>query len=120
MNFAQRSTRTVLTFVLVLAVFLFGGTGITAYAASSALPGDALYPVKTSMESARISLTGDDAAQARLYLDFAGRRLAEIQTLIQEGRTSFVAKTSDQFKDNVEKAMDAIERLSKTDSTRPL
>jgi len=72
MTFAQRSVSTILMSILILVVFLFGGSGITAYAAGAALPGDALYPIKTSLENTRASLTPDQAAQARLYLNLRG------------------------------------------------
>ena len=58
MLFVKRSSMTIVTAIVVVAVFLFGGGGITAYAASGSLPGDALYPVKTGLESARAGFTG--------------------------------------------------------------
>ncbi len=116
MKSAQRSVRTVLLSVIMMAVFFFGGSGIiTAYAAKAALPGDALYQIKTSLEDTRANLTGDQASQARLYLDFAGSRLSEIEALINDGRSALIADTANQFKKEVHKALDAIENLAKTD-----
>lgn len=118
MSFAKRSSLAIATMVLVLVVFLFGGGGITAYAASSTLPGDALYPVKTSIENARAELAGDPEARARLYLSFAGTRLDEIKMLISEGNYSNLSETVQQFEDNIHKAQDAIEDLSGFDAAR--
>jgi uncharacterized membrane protein YgcG len=115
MSLTQRSTMTIAASILMLAVFLFGGGGITAYASGSSLPGDALYPVKTSLEDARASLTNDDAIRARLFLGFAGRRLDEIKSLIADGRFGQVAQTADHFEKALQKAREAIASLAQTD-----
>ena len=47
MNLKMRPLFTALSAILIACVFLFGGVGMTAYAAQSALPGDSLYAVKT-------------------------------------------------------------------------
>lgn len=118
MLFLQRSTMSVVATVFVLIAFLFGGGGITAYAASGSIPGDALYPVKTSLEDARINLAGNDEARARLFLDFAGRRLDEIKSLIADNRFNRVSETVAQFENAIEKAREAIRSLAQTDPGR--
>ena len=45
--FKPKFALTILFVIATIFVFLFGGTGLTVFAAQSALPGDALYPVKT-------------------------------------------------------------------------
>jgi hypothetical protein len=45
MNRAKRFTLFIFIVFLVLGAFLFGGAAITAYAANSSLPGDALFPL---------------------------------------------------------------------------
>src|SRR5687767_1345532 len=104
----------------VLAMFLIGGLGITAYAASSSLPGDTLYSLKTTVENIRAELTVNSAAQARLYLEYAGRRLLEIQALIAEGRYNDVPQAARGFESDVQKALSAIESLSQADPTRAI
>lgn len=118
MSFLQRSTMSVIASVFVLIAFLFGGGGITAYAANGSIPGDALYPVKTSLEGARVSLASNDEARARLFLDFAGRRLDEIKSLIADNRFSHVSPTVAQFEHAIEKAQEAIHNLAQTDPER--
>ncbi len=118
MSFKQRSTMTIIASILMLMVFLFGGGGITAYAASAALPGDALYPVKTGIENARVGITGSPEDQASLFLGMAGKRLAEIQALIAEKRLSQVTETASQFEKDIQKALGAIQKLSEKDSAR--
>lgn len=117
MSSAKRSTMTVVTSIIALVVFLFGGGGITAYAASGSLPGDALYPVKTSLENARVSLTTDNSVKSSLLLDFAGLRLDEIKSLIANGRLDHVSQATSQFKSDIEHAQEAIQQLAKSDPT---
>ncbi len=69
--------------IAVIALLLLGGIGITGAAAQSAIPGDALYSVKTSIEQTRLTLAKDAGDRAELKLSFAEQRLEEISVLIQ-------------------------------------
>jgi|GEM_PF-2487492 len=79
------SRRFVMTWIAiaVLLASLFGG-GVAVQASADALPGQALYPLKTSLEEARLALTGDEA-RIDLYLDFADHRLMEAEKLLAKG-----------------------------------
>ena len=70
---------------LALTLGLTFGTG-AAYAAESTLPGDALYPVKRSLEEVRLALSVTAAGDAALAASFTDRRLAEVETLTERGR----------------------------------
>jgi len=74
----------VATFILVLAM-LFGSTGITAYAATESLPGEALYPVKTLMEDVRLDLTKDVDKQYDLLNVYLTTRFEEIDEMKAQG-----------------------------------
>ncbi len=63
---------------LALIVSLASGV---AYASEKALPGESLYKIKRVMEEARIVLTQDDIKKATLYLEFAQKRLNELQKI---------------------------------------
>jgi hypothetical protein len=63
------------------AVALVGATSSMAVAAQSALPGDALYPIKRVLESAQTSMASDDAARAEKVIDNASGRLDEAEAL---------------------------------------
>ena len=76
---------TLISIFLILATVL-GGSGITVVAAQSSLPGDFLYPVKTLSEDAFYQLTLGDQERLNLALDYADRRLAEIQDLLDAGQ----------------------------------
>ncbi len=62
-----------------LAVGTLAVSGIAA-ASGTAMPGDALYGLKRSQEAAQLQLSGSPASKGQLYLDFAGKRLAEAQS----------------------------------------
>jgi hypothetical protein len=115
MSFLQRTALTTIVTLIVVAAFLFGGAGVTAFASGSSLPGDALYPLKTSLESARAGLLDDPAAQARLYLDYAGRRLAEIESLVAQGRFSDIDQAAAEFDLYIQKALAAVQLLAQRD-----
>ena len=120
-NMASPRFRTVFSLVaavVLVVVFLFGGAGITAYAAQSALPGDALYGVKTGVEQTRVSLAGDAADRAQLSLAFAERRLDEIARLIANGRYSDIAQAVQEYEQYVQKAIAELGTVAAGDATR--
>ena len=59
-------------------------SGMSA-ASTDAMPGDALYGVKRSTESARLALAGSDRGRGELRLDFARLRLDEAQSVRATG-----------------------------------
>jgi hypothetical protein len=61
-------------------VLIGGGTGVAA-ASEQALPGDVLYPVKRTLESAEVGLARGDASEGRAIIERAGTRLDEVQAL---------------------------------------
>ncbi len=91
--------------ILLVVAILFGGASATAFASQSALPGDALYPVKTGLEQTRISLANDAYNRAQLYLSFAQRRLDEITELLSQGRTNDIEFASGEFENFIREAM---------------
>jgi len=70
--------------VLAVLVIIAGSATGTAYAAQSSLPGDLLYPVKTGTESWREWIETDAAGDTLLQMEFAGRRIDELERLIPE------------------------------------
>jgi uncharacterized membrane protein YgcG len=67
-----------------LAAALLAGSGAALAAASSALPGDALYPVKLFRESAQLAISSGPSEGLK-RLTFARTRLHEIQGLEERG-----------------------------------
>jgi hypothetical protein len=75
----------------------------TASAASAALPGHPLYPLKRAIERAMVAMS-DDGAAARLELRFAERRLDEASVV---GTGSTVASSlADRFNEHIDAATD--------------
>jgi hypothetical protein len=111
------SFSTIAVFILILG-FLLGGTGMTALAAQSALPGDALYPVKTSLERTRISLARDAADRAQLQMTFAEQRLIEIGALISEGRFGNITTATQEFENHIRLALAEIDVILEGDPVR--
>jgi len=108
----------VIGFVLAIAVLLFGGIGITGTAAQSAIPGDALYAVKTTIENTRLSLAQDAGDRAQMKLAFAEQRLSEISGLIREGRYREIREAVLAFEANINAAIMELESVSALDPAR--
>jgi hypothetical protein len=70
------------------ALLLFVLAGIALTLVENSLPGDALYKVKTGLESARLAFSGDPSA---LRAEFARRRWDEIARLLTQRRSAEVA-----------------------------
>jgi hypothetical protein len=86
------------------AAALLGATSSMALAAQSAIPGDALYPVKRGIESARTELRGDEGAA---LLANASGRLAEVDELARRGTPEGIAAvphTLDEFSEQASEA----------------
>jgi len=75
---------TLISIFLILGTLL-GGSGLTVAAAQSSQPGDFLYPVKTFSEDAYYQITSGDQNRLNLLLEYADRRVAEIEGLLAEG-----------------------------------
>jgi hypothetical protein len=104
--------------VLLLVFGMVAGTSGVARAAQAALPGDLLYPVKTSLERASIAVAVGDAAKASLDIQFAQRRLAEIQSLLLENHDDQVAATVLLFEEHINSAIRHLVALETQDPTR--
>jgi hypothetical protein len=104
--------------VLLMAVLVFGGIGITGAAAQAAIPGDALYPVKSTIEQTRLAFAADAGARAELRLGYAENRLEEIQALISEGRYREVSPAVLAFEADLNGAILELDTISRFDPAR--
>lgn len=115
---SQRFAFSTLMALIAIFALLFGGAGATALAAQSSIPGDVLYPVKTSLEGAQLTLAADAYAQAQLHLSFAERRLDEIAGLIQAGRSAEIDGAAAEFQRQIEQALEKLGILTANDPAR--
>lgn len=78
---------------------LVGATATMAVAAQTSLPGESLYGVKRGIESAQVSLAGDEAARGRTLLAQADTRLSEVEDLAADdgGTPELIPTTLDTF-----------------------
>jgi diguanylate cyclase (GGDEF)-like protein len=53
-------------------------------------PGEFLWPLKLRIEDARLALEGEAAGDVMLHLEFASRRIGELQQVVAEGDTSLI------------------------------
>lgn len=70
--------------ILVALALALGGAGATVVTAQTALPGEALYGLKTASEDVRLALGGEEN-RLELSFEFTQRRMEEISALVQAG-----------------------------------
>lgn len=110
---AQRFAFSTFALIALIVVFLFGGAGSTVFAAQGALPGDALFQVKTSLEQTQTNLSSSATDRAELHLEFADRRLSEIERLVAQARFNDVASASMDFESHISAAQQELKDVEK-------
>ncbi|MBI5530534.1 MAG: cytochrome b5 domain-containing protein [Candidatus Doudnabacteria bacterium] len=80
-NFSWRYSRQKIVRYAVSFLLGFSLVGGTAFASTSAKPGDLLYPVKLATEKAKLGFTFSESAKVNLQAEFAGERLKELRQL---------------------------------------
>jgi Domain of unknown function (DUF5667) len=85
---------------LAASLVVVGGSAGMAAAASGALPGDGLYPVKRGIEQVTTAARFSDAGEGKALLDQAGERLDEVRALEAQGSADpdLIAETVDSFR----------------------
>ncbi len=101
--------------IMIALVLFFGGAGATAYASQNALPGDALYTIKTLTEDARLALTADKGGDALLFNEFVQRRVSEIESLASQGRYQDIPAAASRFETQVRQAALNLEAIAGKD-----
>jgi len=111
----QRAAFTAVMAIIIFMVMLFGGASVTAYASQSALPGDGLYAVKTRLELAQVALEADAYSEAQLHLQFAQRRMDEINELLLQGRGDDVDLATSEFEYHIQSAIEDLGNVLASD-----
>ncbi|MBE9474923.1 MAG: hypothetical protein IMY85_08515 [Chloroflexi bacterium] len=99
------------------AVLLFVGFRSTAFLIQRSIPGDPLYGTKLAQEELQVSLSFSEENEARLRIEFAQRRVIEMQELILVGRDSLLDETFDNFKFQMAEAAAGILTIAKADAS---
>jgi ribosomal protein L24 len=98
--------------IAVLILVVAGGS--TVYASQSSLPGDTLYPVKTTVENLQLAITTSPAVKADLYLKFTQRRIDEVQQEVKLNR-NVSAQTLATFQQQFD---DTLKELGNSNNTK--
>jgi hypothetical protein len=75
---------------LLLVVSIILGGGITAKVSASALPGDALYPLKLGLEDLNLLFANDPQVRQQIELQNQATRQQEVQSVLKLGRQTTV------------------------------
>lgn len=81
--------------ISILATALAGGGGV-AYAATESLPGDALYPLKTTLQDLELAFASNEA-DVGILLDQMEGTLEELEILAQKGRFDDMEEGIDEY-----------------------
>jgi hypothetical protein len=103
---------------VVLGLMLASG-GTVVFASQASQPGQMLYPVKLISENVRLGLAVDPQDQYQLNLEFAGRRLDEIDKLVQAGQDPSTQVT-DRLQNELDAALDSAANLDSSASVKAL
>jgi transforming growth factor-beta-induced protein len=106
----RRAIRPLTLFFGLLLLLLVGSAG-TLYAGNRAIPGDTLYGVKSSVEAIRLERAATAERQVTLRLDFADRRVDEIEKLVERRRLGVITETAEAYAALVRETMFTAERV---------
>ena len=108
--------RWVYSFLFVILAGLLSLNGVkVAQAAPSWMPGDFPYPIKTAYEGTTLAVSLSREGDAQLHIEFARRRLLEIQALVIEGRYDEIAPAGANFEFHITQAVTLIEQIARRD-----
>lgn len=118
--FRQHLLEPAVVMLLVLSVFL--GSSLTINAAFYSLPGDHLYPVKIALEKTHVALVPNEEKQVELKMEFAQKRVAELDKIIQQvnidpqQKKKKIEAAVKEFRNNVVAVNDHLNRIKQFDS----
>lgn len=98
------------------AVLLFVGYRSTDFLVQRSIPGDPLYEAKITQEEMRVTLASNQEEETRLRIEFAERRVIEMQELVIVGRSDLVDATLKNFEYQLSQAASGILTVAKTDA----
>ncbi|MBT4649500.1 hypothetical protein HOC14_04275 [bacterium] len=90
MRFARRLMPS-LTKVTISLLIVMMGSG-TAFAAQASVPGEALWPIKRSMEKAELTLTFNPVKETEVHIKHINKRLSEIDKILETSLDNEIVK----------------------------
>jgi hypothetical protein len=105
---------------IAVGVFLMIAAALTSMggvvvAANDSLPGDRLYPMKLALEDTRLVILSD-AGDARLHLELAERRVAEVEVLANRDEYEEAPATIRRYERHIAGATRAVNRIAAYDA----
>lgn len=100
------------------AVLLFVGYRSTSFLVQRSIPGDPLYETKLAQENLRLNLSFSGEQDTRLRLEFAQRRVIEMQELVLVDRTWLIDETLEDFEYQMAEAAAGIKTIAETDEVK--
>lgn len=115
-NTQNGNRRFAMSWLLVIGMIatLLTGGGV-AYASNDALPGDALYQVKNSLQEMQLAFNGDEQ-DAELLLQFMHQNIGEVQQLMAQERYGDVLTGLEAYQQHYQALVQAQNRLSSEDA----
>ncbi|MBI2864654.1 MAG: hypothetical protein HYX94_08855 [Chloroflexi bacterium] len=95
--------------IAIVIAFTAATGGGAAFASQGALPGEALYPVKTAVEQIQTALAFGDEAKAETHIALAEKRASEIEKALQRQNTAASDTAAEAF---VKEVAEADQRLT--------
>lgn len=107
----------------LIALFFVVSGFVGVRASSDSKPGDPLYIAKTISEKVASGITFDEKEKAKLNVEFAQRRVAELEQIAQEDKQAAaddvrVKELSDNFKAQIASARERLNKLQ-TEEVKP-
>jgi hypothetical protein len=106
-TFSIKRRKPLVQLVVLVTLLLSLVSGGSVLASENAIPGDFLYPVKMFVEEARLVLTGEEK-EVELYLQFAEKRMREVESLAERGRFERFEVALDRFENQIDGAARSI------------
>lgn len=112
--FSQKVMQPAVALLLMLGLVL--GSSLTVNAAFYSLPGDALYPIKISLERTQLALVQDEVSKTELKMEFAKKRVEELDKIVARPgesaqKTKNISLVVNKFKKEVAAVQDHIQHL---------
>lgn len=106
--------RAALTVAMVFILLIATDRVVTA--TEGTIPGDPGYSVKRTVEDISLAVSPDPGQRIVLYLEYSGRRLTEVDVLVDMSRFTDATQTLDEFEQQVRSAVASLDSVADQDT----
>lgn len=96
--------------LFVIVSLILTSTGV-ALAARDTIPGDVFYPVKRFEENLHLAFSFSPENDLRLLMEFAERRVLEMQELVLRDRLAYLEATQESHRDLLARSLELLRRI---------